>query len=153
MRHENHFRLLLDDSLIEREGQLRWPQQHPGGPLTIWVLSPLGARVELLAPSANARVCIGAESGLQASHRTVLKARPELAAEYLARTSQWGRLLQLLGRRPAARRHIVGINPGTVLPALEVARDYVRVNEGRLACEGAVHSMLGDDVSSVDNRK
>ena len=153
MRPEDHFRLLLDDSMIEREGQLRWPQVHPGGLLTIWVLSPLGARIELLAPSANARVCVGAESGLQASHRTVRRARPELAAEYLARTSQWGRLLQLLGRRPEARRHIVGINPGTVLPALEVARHYVRVIEARLTCEGAVHSMLGDDMSPVDSRK
>lgn len=153
MRHENHFRLLLDDSMIEREGQLRWPQAHPGGLLTIWVLSPLGARIELLAPSASARVCLGAESGLQASHRTVRRARPQLAAEYLARTSQWGRLLQLLVRRPEARQHIVGIDPGIVLPALEVARHYVRVIEGRLACEDAVHSMLGDEMLSVDGRK
>lgn len=153
MKPESHFCLLLDDSGNEREGQLRWPQPHPGGLLTIWVLSPLGARVELLAPSANARVCVGAESGLLASHRTVRRSRPELAAEYLARTSQWGRLLQLLARRPEARRHIAGINPGTVLPALEVARHYVRVINGRLACEGAVHSVLGDDMASVDSRK
>lgn len=153
MRPEDHFRLLLDDSMIKREGQLRWPQAHPGGLLTIWVLSPLGARVELLAPSANARVCVGAESSLQASHRTVRRARPELAAEYLARTSQWGRLLQLLGRRPEARRHIVAINPGAVLPALDVARHYVRVIEGRLACEGAVQTMQCDQRSIVESRK
>lgn len=153
MRPEDHFRLLLDDIMIEREGQLRWPQAHPGELMTIWLLSPLGARLELLAPSANSGVCFGAGSDRPVSYRTVRRARPELAAEYLARAGQWGRLLQLLGRRPEARRHIVGINPGIILPALEVARHYVRVIEGRLACEGAVHSMVGDDASSVDNRK
>ena len=153
MKPESHFCLLLDDSRNEREGQLRWPQAHPGGLLTIWVLSPLGARVEVLAPSANARVCVGAESGQQASHRTVRRARPELAAEYLARTRQWGRLLQLLERRPEARLHIAGINPGTVLPALEVARHYVRVIEGRLTCEEAGHFMLGDGIPSIKSRK
>ena len=153
MRPENHFRLLLDDSMIEREGQLRWPQAHLGGLLTIWVLSPLGARVELLAPSANARMCVGVDTDRPVSHRTVRRARPELAAEYLAKTSQWGRMLQLLGRRPEARRHIVAINPGTVLPALEKARHYVRVIEGRIACGDAVHSMLSDDMLTVDSRK
>lgn len=153
MRPEDHFRLLLDDGMIEREGQLRWPQTHPGGLLTIWVLCPLGARVELLATSANARVCVGAGSDRPVSCRTVRRAKPELAAEYLARTSQSGRLLQLLARRPEARRHTVTINPGAVLPALEAARHYVRVIEGRIACESAVHSMVGDDVSSVDSRK
>jgi len=39
------------------------------------------------------------------------------------------------------------------LPALELARHYVRVIEGRLACEDAVHSMLGDYVPSVESRK
>lgn len=155
MRPEDHFRLLLDDSMIEREGQLLWPQAHPGGLLTIWALSPLGARVDLLAPSANARVCVGvgADSDRPLSYRTVRRARTELAAEYLAKTGQWGRMLQLLGRRPEARRHIIEINPGAVLPALQVARHHVRVIEGHLACEGAVHSMLGDAISSVDNRK
>ena len=155
MRPESHFCLLLDDSMIESEGQLRWPQAHPRGLLTIWVLSPLGARVELLAPSANARVCVGVGAGSDrpVSYGTVRRARSELAAEYLAKTSQWGRMLQLLGRRPETRRHIVAINPGTVLPALKVARHHVRVIEGRLACKHAVHSMLGDDMSSVDNRK
>lgn len=153
MRPENHFCLLLDDSMIEREGQLRWPQAHPGGLLTIWVLSPLGARVELLAPSANAGVCVCANSARHVSHRTVRRARPELAAEYLARTGQWGRLLHLLGRRPEARRHIVAINPGAVLPALEVARHYVRVIEGRLACEGAVQTMQCDHMLIAESRK
>lgn len=153
MRPEDHLRLLLDDSMIEREGQLRWPQAHPGGLLTIWVLSPLGARVELLAPSANAQVCVGVDSDRPVSYRTVRRARPELAAEYLAKTSQWGRMLQLLDRRPEARRHIVGINPCTVLPALELARHYVRVIEGRLACEGAVQTMQCDDMSIAESRK
>lgn len=107
----------------------------------------------MLAPSANARVCIDAESVLQAAHRTVRRARPQLAAEYLARSSQWGGLQQLLVRRTEVRQHIVGIVPGIVLPALEVAWHYVRVIEGRLACEDAVHSMLGDDMLSVDSRK
>ena len=31
MRPEDHFRLLLDDLMIEREGQLLWPRAHPGG--------------------------------------------------------------------------------------------------------------------------
>jgi len=146
---EDHFRLLLDDLMIKREGPTPLPTKRiPGGCSPFGVLSPWARGSSCLhhrqMPDVRRR-----ESGLQASHRPS-QARPETCAEYLAKRSMRANRLQLLGgtRSASAHRPAASIRSSTSSPALESgqalcsrhrASPYMRRRQS--------DSMLGDDMS------